>query len=75
MDAIRSFLAMGGYGAYVWPCYLLAAAVMVGLLVVSLRTARRRESELDRLQRLRQDRPARRPKRPGRAATPEGSTP
>ncbi len=71
MDAIRSFLAMGGYGAYIWPCYLLATVVMVGLLVVSVRTARRREGELDRLQQLRRDRPGRR----RRTAIAEGSNP
>ena len=24
------FLAMGGYGAYVWPCFLLAIGVLAG---------------------------------------------
>jgi len=25
---MNDFLAMGGYGAYVWPCFALAAAVL-----------------------------------------------
>ncbi|MDA8230398.1 MAG: heme exporter protein CcmD [Magnetospirillum sp.] len=51
MDAIRAFLAMGGYGAFVWPGYLLALVVLAGLLAVSLKAARAREAELDILQR------------------------
>ena len=60
MDAIHTFLAMGGYARFVWPCYGLAVVVMVALLVVSLKGARSREGELDRLQQARRDRPARR---------------
>jgi heme exporter protein D len=60
MDAIDAFLAMGGYARFVWPCYGLAAVAMLGLLAASLRAARSRESELDRLQQLRRDRPSRR---------------
>lgn len=26
---MSEFFAMGGYGAYVWPCFALAAAVLV----------------------------------------------
>ncbi len=73
MDRIHAFFAMGGYAAFVWPCYALAAVVMAGLLVASLRGARRREDELDRLQQLRRDRPARRRPLPGLAAE-EGRT-
>ncbi len=60
MDAIHAFFAMGGYARFVWPCYGLALVVMVALLVMSMKAARSRESELDRLQQLRRDRPARR---------------
>jgi heme exporter protein D len=44
---------MGGYGAYVWPAYLIAAAVLLGLLVSSLRGARNREAELSTLRQAR----------------------
>jgi len=37
---------MGGYAAFVWPAYALAVAVLVGLLLVSLRQLRRSEAEL-----------------------------
>ncbi len=26
---LMAFLSMGGYGAFVWPCFLLAGAVLV----------------------------------------------
>ncbi len=47
------YLAMGGHGAFIWPAYLCAAVVMVGLLVASLRALRARQNELDALERRR----------------------
>ncbi len=44
------YLAMGGHGAFIWPAYLAAAAVMAGLLVASLRALRARQAELDALE-------------------------
>ncbi len=35
---MKEFLAMGGYGAFVWPCVGLSFAILAGLLL----TARRR---------------------------------
>jgi heme exporter protein D len=51
MDTVplATFLAMGGYGAYVWPAFALTAAVMIGLLVASVRSLRARETDLMRL--------------------------
>ena len=37
---------MGGYGAFVWPSFVLTVAVLGGLLVASLRSAGAREREL-----------------------------
>ncbi len=48
-DRIGSFLEMGGYAGFVWPAYAIAAVVMAGLLVVSLRRLRRAETELSAL--------------------------
>ena len=45
-DTIRSFFAMGGYAVFVWPAYALAAAVLVVLLLASLRRLRRTEADL-----------------------------
>jgi len=46
MDRIATFLAMGGYAAYVWPAFAVAAIIMAGLAANTLRTLRRREREL-----------------------------
>ncbi len=43
MDSLAEFLRMGGYAAYVWPSYLVAAAVLIGLLVATLRNLRLQE--------------------------------
>jgi heme exporter protein D len=50
MDRIKEFLAMGGYAAYVWPAYLVAALVMAGQVVSTLRALRRREAALAQLE-------------------------
>jgi len=67
LDAITTFLAMGGYAAFVWPAFGITAAVLVGLLVVSWRGLKAREAELDALPPL-ADRKERR-----RAAKPRAS--
>lgn len=43
---LTDFLAMGGYGAYVWPCFLLTGAVLVWNLIAArrLHAAARREA-------------------------------
>ncbi len=46
IDSIRTFLAMGGYAGFVWPAYALAAAVLGGLLGVSLLRLRKAEAGL-----------------------------
>lgn len=53
MDRLSEFLAMGGYGGYVWPAYLIAAGVLAALLVASLRTVRKQESRLAALRQAR----------------------
>lgn len=53
MDRLNDFLSMGGYGGYIWPAYLIAAVVLVGLLVVSLRNARGQEARLAALRKTR----------------------
>ena len=44
------FFAMGGHGDFIWPAYIIAAVVMAGLLVASLRALRTRQAELDALE-------------------------
>jgi heme exporter protein D len=47
---MAKFFEMGGYAIYVWPAFAVAALVMIGLLVTSLRTLRAREAVLRRLE-------------------------
>lgn len=50
---MSEFLAMGGYGAFVWPAYGAAALVMIGLLVASLRERRAAERALGEIEEAR----------------------
>lgn len=59
---MAEFFAMGGYAAYVWPSYGLAAVVMIGLLVLSLREFKENETTLKALESLRAPRRPRRDK-------------
>jgi heme exporter protein D len=56
MNRIETYLAMGGYAAYVWPALAVAAVVMIGQLVLTLRTLRRREAAEAELEAVRQRR-------------------
>ncbi|EWY42403.1 cytochrome C biogenesis protein CycX [Skermanella stibiiresistens SB22] len=47
---MAEFFSMGGYAAYVWPAYGVAAVFLVGMLIVSLRGLRRHESLLKTLE-------------------------
>ncbi|WP_207485621.1 heme exporter protein CcmD [Arenibaculum pallidiluteum] len=47
---MTEFLSMGGYAAYVWPSYAIAAIVLLGLLVSTLRGLRRSEALLRALE-------------------------
>ena len=58
---MSDFFAMGGYGAYVWPAFGFAALVLLGLLLQSWQSARRRAAEFEQL---------RHQLRPGRASRP-----
>ncbi|MCG8355878.1 MAG: heme exporter protein CcmD [Kiloniellales bacterium] len=46
MSLLQDFLAMGGYGGYVWPAYALSAVVLIGFAVTSLRDLRAAERAL-----------------------------
>ncbi|MDE3015995.1 MAG: heme exporter protein CcmD [Pseudomonadota bacterium] len=50
MQKLTEVLAMGGYAAYVWPAYLAAAAVMLGLAVVTAQSLKRTRQALADLQ-------------------------
>ena len=44
---MSGFFAMGGYGAYVWPAYAIAAAVLGGLALQSWRARASARAALD----------------------------
>lgn len=50
---MSEFLHMGGHGIFIWPAYLIAAAVLVGILTQSILTLRQRERQLETLRRER----------------------
>jgi heme exporter protein D len=49
MNSVDGFLAMGGYGAFVWPAYGLAVLVLGGLAAYSWRRYRASVAMVDRL--------------------------
>ena len=52
MQAIEEYLAMGGYAAFVWPCFAVTLAVMIGLFVSSKQRLARLKSEVAALEAL-----------------------
>ncbi len=50
MSSLESFLEMGGYGGFVWPAFAVTAAVLLALLVDSLRRLRNDQRALARLE-------------------------
>ncbi len=51
MSQVTTFLAMGGYAAFVWPAYGVAAVVLGGLALFSWRRYRESEAAVEALQR------------------------
>ena len=51
MSELSAWLAMGGYAAFVWPAYGIAAAVLGGMSVYSWRRYRASVETLARLER------------------------
>ena len=49
MEAVQTFFSMGGYGAFVWPAYLLSALVMIWLAAVTWTRLRATERALEAL--------------------------
>ena len=69
MDSLAAFLQMGGYAVYVWTSYAVSAAVLIGLLVATLRSLRTHERTAAILER---DLPRRRRRTPDETATGQG---
>jgi heme exporter protein D len=45
---MSGFFAMGGYATYIWPAYIVVAVVLAALWIVSARTLKAREADLER---------------------------
>ncbi|MFP6774349.1 MAG: heme exporter protein CcmD [Alphaproteobacteria bacterium] len=58
MERFAEFMAMGGYGAYVWPAFGVVLAVMAGLWYASMHGWRKSELDLKALRESRQQREA-----------------
>ena len=50
MEKLTEVLAMGGYAPYVWPSFILAAVLMIGMVVTSMCSLRRAQRTLVELQ-------------------------
>jgi heme exporter protein D len=54
IETLLTFIAMGGYAAFVWPAYAAAASIMAILWWTSMSSYRRRHRALETLQASRQ---------------------
>ena len=52
MQNLESFLAMGGYAAFVWPAITLTLAVLIWLAWISVRKLRDTQKRLEALEDL-----------------------
>jgi len=50
MNALATFIHMGGYGAFVWPSFAITFAVLIGLYVTSRRRLSANEAALKALE-------------------------
>lgn len=50
MEKLTEILAMDGYAVYVWPSFIIAAIVMLGMVIISMRSLRRAQRTLAELQ-------------------------
>lgn len=50
MNDTDTILSMTKHAAYVWPSYAIAAVVLIGLVVLSLKALTRTRAELERIE-------------------------
>jgi heme exporter protein D len=50
MNALTTFIHMGGYAAFVWPSFAITFAVLIGLYVASRRRLNANEAALKALE-------------------------
>ncbi len=49
---MNEFFDMGGHGIYIWPCYGLAALLLISLLVTSLKSLSKSKKDLSILEQM-----------------------
>jgi len=49
---MNEFLEMGGHGVYIWPCYGLAALLLVSLLATSLKSLSKSKKDLSIMEQM-----------------------
>jgi heme exporter protein D len=54
---MNQFLTMGGYGAYIWPAYLVSGLTLGGLIFLIMRRAARARDKLKQLEKSRSNAP------------------
>lgn len=47
---MSAYFDMDGYGGFIWPSYGVAAIILIGLLIYTLRKARAEKAALDKLE-------------------------
>ena len=47
MSGFSAFLDLGGYGSYIWPCYVLSFGFVVGLYLHASRHKRQLQLRID----------------------------
>ena len=55
MESLSTFLAMGGYGGFIWPAFGIVFTVLTGLLLFSMHSLRSNEATLRTLQAAEED--------------------
>jgi heme exporter protein D len=50
MEGLSTFFAMGGYAAYVWPAYGVAAIILIAFTIDSWRRVRAAAADLRRME-------------------------
>ena len=53
MESLTEYLRMGGYAAFVWPAYAVAAVGLIGAFVITWRGLKAREREFETMKRQR----------------------
>ena len=49
-DAVSEFVAMGGFARFIWPAWIVVLGLMVGIVLSSVRSLRRQQILLRRLE-------------------------